>query len=142
MYLKIGSHDFKNSFFILGSYKFLAYLECIRSYAWSFGHSDPSKQCDTNIAHYFIDKPVFKGQIISKGLLVSSNSPKKQTNKFVFITTTNSFVCFLGEFEDTKKSFRNCLTFTYLHNLTSSFLKFRQKFSMVLLIRAFLINPY
>ena len=27
--------------FILGSYKFLAYLECIRSYAWSFGHSDP-----------------------------------------------------------------------------------------------------
>ena len=27
--------------FILGSYKFLAYLECIRSYAWSFGYSDP-----------------------------------------------------------------------------------------------------
>ena len=27
--------------FILGSYKFLAYLACIRSYAWSFGHSDP-----------------------------------------------------------------------------------------------------
>ena len=23
------------------SYKFLAYLECITSYAWSFGHSDP-----------------------------------------------------------------------------------------------------
>ena len=29
--------------FILGSYKFLAYLEHIRSYAWSFGHSDPDK---------------------------------------------------------------------------------------------------
>ena len=27
----------------------------------------------------------FKGQIISKGLLVSSNSPKKQTNKFVLL---------------------------------------------------------
>ena len=26
---------------ILGSYIFLAYLECIRSYAWSFGHSAP-----------------------------------------------------------------------------------------------------
>ena len=28
--------------FILGSYDFLAYLECIRSYAWSLGHSDPN----------------------------------------------------------------------------------------------------
>ena len=52
-----------------------------------------------------------KDQIISKGLLVSSNSPKKRTNEFVFTTTTNSFVRFLGEFEDTKKSFRNYLTF-------------------------------
>ena len=53
-----------------------------------------------------------KGQIISKGLLVSSNSPKKRTNEFVFTTTTNSFVRFLGEFEDTKKTFRNYLTFS------------------------------
>ena len=28
-----------------------------------------------------------------------------------FTTTTNTFVCFLGEFEDTKKSFRNYPTF-------------------------------
>ena len=42
-----------------------------------------------------------KGQIISKGLLVSSNSP-------------NSFVSFLGEFKDTKKSFRNYLIFTII----------------------------
>ena len=27
--------------FILGSNKFLAYLECLRSYAWSFGHLAP-----------------------------------------------------------------------------------------------------
>ena len=27
--------------FILELYKLLAYMECIRSYAWSFGHSDP-----------------------------------------------------------------------------------------------------
>ena len=26
---------------ILGSYNFLAYLQCVRSYAWSKGHSDP-----------------------------------------------------------------------------------------------------
>ena len=43
--------------------------------------------------------------------MVSSNSPKKQTNEFVFTTTTNLFVLFLGEFEDTKKSFQNYLTF-------------------------------
>ena len=52
-----------------------------------------------------------KGQIISKGLLVSSNSPQKGTNEFVFTTTTNLFICFLGEFEDTKKPFQNYLTF-------------------------------
>ena len=59
-----------------------------------------------------------KGQIISKELLASSNSPKKRTNEFVFTTTTNLFAHFLGEFEDTKESFRNYLTFndsiTYL----------------------------
>ena len=55
-----------------------------------------------------------KGQIISKGLLVSSNSPKKRTNEFVFTTTTKSFICFLGEFENTKKSFQNYLTFRYV----------------------------
>jgi hypothetical protein len=27
--------------FILGLYKFLAYLECVRIYAWSCVHSDP-----------------------------------------------------------------------------------------------------
>ena len=48
-----------------------------------------------------------KGYLISKGLLVSSNSPKKRTNKFVVTTTTNSFVRFLGEFKDTKKSLWN-----------------------------------
>ena len=45
--------------------------------------------------------------------MVSSNSPKKRRNEFVFTTTTNLFICFLGEFEDTKKSFRNYLTFNY-----------------------------
>ena len=52
--------------------------------------------------------------MISKGLLVSSNSSKKRKNEFVFTTMTNSFVRFLGEFEDNKTSFRNYLTFTYM----------------------------
>ena len=37
--------------------------------------------------------------------MVSSNSPKKQTNEFVVVVKTNSFVRFLGEFEDTKSPF-------------------------------------
>ena len=64
-------------------------------------------------SHQFSGKNLLtKGQIISKGLLVSSNSPKKRTNEFIFTTMMNSFVRILGEFEDTKKSFRNYLTFT------------------------------
>ena len=49
--------------------------------------------------------------------MVSSNSPKKRTNKFVFTTATNSLVHFLGEFEDTKKSFWNYLTLLSSLNL-------------------------
>ena len=33
-------------------------------------------------------------------------------NELVFTTTTNFFLHFLGEFEDTKKPFRNYLTFS------------------------------
>ena len=50
-----------------------------------------------------------KGQIISNGLLVSSNSPNKRTNEFT--TTTNSF---FGRIRGYQKSFRNYLTFTRL----------------------------
>ena len=39
--------------------------------------------------------------------MVSWNSPKNQTNEFVFTGTKNLFARFLGEYEDTKKSFRN-----------------------------------
>ena len=53
-----------------------------------------------------------KGQIISKGLFGILNFSQKRTNKFVSVVKTNLFVCFLGELEDTKKTFRNYLTFT------------------------------
>ena len=39
--------------------------------------------------------------------MVSSISPKKQMNKFIVVVSKlNSFVCFLGEFEDTKSPFQ------------------------------------
>ncbi len=52
-----------------------------------------------------------KAQIFSKRLLVSSDSSKKRTNKFAFTTMRLVFVRFLEEIEDTKKTFRNNLTF-------------------------------
>ena len=41
--------------FILASYIFLACLECVKSYTWSFGHSDP----DPKSVFYFL--PFFLG---------------------------------------------------------------------------------
>ena len=56
----------------------------------------------------------FKGQLISKGLLVSSILPKKQTKKFDFTTTSTipqvdlfSFFFWENQIEDTQKTFRN-----------------------------------
>ena len=52
-----------------------------------------------------------KGQLISKGLFGTLNSPKKQTkkNQLYYYDTSGRlvFVRFLGEIEDTKKTFRN-----------------------------------
>ena len=56
-----------------------------------------------------------KGQVISKRFFLAEDSPKKRTNEFVFTTTMNSFVRFLGEFEDTKMTFRNYLTFAHCY---------------------------
>ena len=52
-----------------------------------------------------------KGQLISKANCQAVNSSKKQTNEFVFTTMQRVFVRFLEEIEDTKKTFRNYLTF-------------------------------
>ena len=52
-----------------------------------------------------------KDQIISKGLFGILEFSQKWTSEFVFTIETNSFVRFLVEFEDIKKSFRNYLTF-------------------------------
>ena len=59
---------------------------------------------------------IFKGQLISKYLFGIFNSPKKRMKKFNFTTMIPqvdlfSFV-FLEEIEDTKKTFRNYLTFS------------------------------
>ena len=50
----------------------------------------------------------FKGQIISKGLF----------GILEFSQKTNSFARFLGEFEDTKKSFRNCTFVPFVSHRT------------------------
>ena len=61
-----------------------------------------------------------KGQIISKGLFgVLKFSKKKQMNEFIVVVNMNLFIHFLGEFEDTKKSFRNYLTFSSVIMISS-----------------------
>ena len=55
-----------------------------------------------------------KGHLISKANCQAVNSYKKRTNEFVFTTMRRVFVCFLEEIEDSKKAFRNYLTFTLL----------------------------
>ena len=53
-----------------------------------------------------------KGQLISKANCQAVNSSKKQTNEFGFTTMRRVFVHFLEGIEETKKTFRNYLTFS------------------------------
>ena len=53
-----------------------------------------------------------KGQLISKANCQAVNSSKKRTNEFVFTSMRRVFVRFLEEIEDSKKAFRNYLTFS------------------------------
>ena len=62
---------------------------------------------------------MIKGQLISKANCQAKNSSKKQTNEFVFTTMGRVFVLFLKEIEDTKKTFRNYLTFKKIFILIS-----------------------
>ena len=52
-----------------------------------------------------------KGQLISKANCQAVNSSKKRTNDFIFTNMRRVFVRFLEEIEDSKKAFRNYLTF-------------------------------
>ena len=62
---------------------------------------------------------MFKGQLISKANCKAANSSKKRTNEFDFTTMQLVFVRFLEEIEDTKKTFRNYLTFRSLDEIIS-----------------------
>ena len=55
-----------------------------------------------------------KGQLISKANCQAVNSSKKRTNEFVFTSL------FLEEIEDSKKGFRNYLTFSTLREFEKS----------------------
>ena len=54
-----------------------------------------------------------KGQTNSKLFFQANVSSKRRTNKFDFTICQLVFVHFLEESEDTKKTFRNQLTFSY-----------------------------
>ena len=48
-----------------------------------------------------------KDQLISKANCQAMNPSKKRMNEFVFTTMRRVFVRFLGEIEDSKKTFQN-----------------------------------
>ena len=52
-----------------------------------------------------------KGQLILKENCRAVNSSKKLTNEFIFTSMRRIFVRFLEEIEDSKKAFKNYLTF-------------------------------
>ena len=56
-------------------------------------------------------KAIAKGQLISKANCHAVNSSKKRTNEFIFTGMRCVFIRFMEEIEDSKKAFRNYLTF-------------------------------
>ena len=66
--------------------------------------------------YYLIFFSLAKGQLISKANCQPVNSSKKPTNELFFTTMRRLFVRFLEEIEDTKKTFRNYLTFRFCQN--------------------------
>ena len=54
-----------------------------------------------------------KGQLVSKANCRAMNSSKKRTNEFIYISMRRVFVRFLEQIEDSKKAFRNYLTFNF-----------------------------
>ena len=76
---------------------------------------------DSRVSHIELEHPVYhifrltcyKGQIISKANCQAIISSKKQMKKFIFTTMQCVFVPFLEEIEDSKKAFRNYLTFIF-----------------------------
>ena len=69
--------------------------------------------------HYIVPSP-YKGQLISKWFLVSSNSSKKRTNELFFLLWRLTFVHFLEEIEDTKNHFKIIWPLAHLKSLTCS----------------------
>ena len=55
----------------------------------------------------------FKGHLIWKANCQAVNSSKKRTNEFVFTRVRCVFVRFLEEIEDSKRAFRNHLTYSW-----------------------------
>ena len=88
------SKDLKETSFRLNSIKVHIFRE---------GHKNMTKSPN------FFDAT--KGQLISKANCQAVNSSKKRTNEFVFTSMRRVFVRLMEEIEDSKKAFRNYLTF-------------------------------
>ena len=69
-----------------------------------------------------------KGQFISKSNCQAVNSSKNRRNEFVITSMRRVFVRFLEEIKESKKAFRNYLTFkNHRHTPTNAFIMINLK---------------
>ena len=59
---------------------------------------------------------IWKGRLISEANCQAMNSSEKRTIEFIFTSMQRVFVRFLEKIEDSKKAFRNYLTFSWTQN--------------------------
>ena len=64
-----------------------------------------------------------KGRLISKTKCQAMNSSKKWTNEFVITTMLRVFIRFLEEIENSKKAFRNYMTFSFFTQIFMNWLQ-------------------
>ena len=90
------------------SFKFLTQaLICVKK-TLKYNLLKVFKHLESILSRFWI---VCKGQIISKCFFLAEDSSKKWKNEFVFTTMLRVFIRFLEEIENSKKAFRNYLTF-------------------------------
>ena len=64
-----------------------------------------------------------EGQLISKANCQALNSSKKRTNEFVFTSMRRVLVCIVEEIENSKKAFRNYMTFSFFTQIFMNWLQ-------------------
>ena len=85
------THTSSKILFILRSNKFLACLERVRSYAWSFGHSDPDPSIVYVLCLYRTGKQTYCARLIDKSLSVRFYASQRPVERTIFVKSQRVF---------------------------------------------------